>query len=125
MILLPGSVRVFFATEPTCLRYSFEGLSNLVRTKLEEDPVSGRLFVFINRRRNQVKLLLWTRGGFAILHKRLERGTFAFIKNDGASPARVEIDVHELAMMLEGINADDADLKPRWSPKKLAAPSRS
>lgn len=124
MILLPASVRVFVATEPTCLRYSFEGLSNLVRAKLAEDPISGHLFVFMNRRRNQVKLLLWTRGGFTILHKRLERGTFAFIKRDDSTTGRIEIDVHELAMMLEGIEAEDVDLKPRWSPKALVASSR-
>jgi len=124
VILLPASVRVFVAIEPTNLRYSFEGLSNLVRSKLAEDPLSGHLFVFINRRRNQVKLLLWTRGGFTILHKRLERGTFAFVKRDDSTSSRTELDVHELAMMLEGIEADDVDLKPRWSPKALAAARR-
>ena len=78
MILLPRAVRVYFATGPASLRKSFEGLSNEVRAVLGRDPLSGHVFVFLNRRRTQVKLLLWTRGGFTIVHKRLERGTFCF-----------------------------------------------
>ena len=122
MILLPAAVRVFIATTPTNLRCSFEGLSNAVRAQLREDPLSGHLFVFINRRRNQVKLLLWTRGGFTILHKRLERGTFAFVRRDDLDPPRIEVDVHQLAMILEGIEPS-ARLKRRWSPLRLAPPS--
>ena len=82
MILLPRSVRVYVATAPVNLRKSFEGLSNEVRTVLAADPISGHVFLFLNRRGTQVKLLVWTRGGFTIVHKRLERGTFTF-------PARV------------------------------------
>lgn len=121
MILLPASVRVFVATTPTNLRCSFEGLSNAVRAHLREDPLSGHLFVFVNRRRNQVKLLLWTRGGFTILHKRLERGTFAILPRPGVDPPRVELGVHELAMLLEGIESCDVRFKPRWSPSSAPA----
>jgi transposase len=78
VILLPRSVRVYVATAPTNLRKSFEGLSNEVRTLLRADPLSGFVFLFLNRRRSQVKMLMWTRGGFTIVHKRLERGRFAF-----------------------------------------------
>ena len=79
MLLLSRAVHVFVATAPCTLRKSFEGLTNDVREVLAKDPLSGHVFVFLNRRKTQVKLLLWTRGGFTILHKRLERGTFAFI----------------------------------------------
>ena len=68
MILLPKSVRIYVSTEPVNLRKSFEGLSNEVRTVLMADPISGHPFLFLNRRRTQVKLLLWTRGGFTIVH---------------------------------------------------------
>lgn len=121
MILLPASVRVFVATTPTNLRCSFEGLSNAVRALLREDPLSGHLFVFINRRRNQVKLLLWTRGGFTIIHKRLERGTFAFLQQADLDPPRVEVDVHELGMLLEGIEPREVRCKPRWSSRRVAS----
>jgi transposase len=72
VILLSRAVRVYFATQPTNLRLSFEGLTNQIRDALGYDPLSGHVFVFLNRRRNQVKLILWTRGGFTIVHKRLE-----------------------------------------------------
>jgi transposase len=78
VILLPASVRIYVATAPTNLRKSFEGLSNEVRSALAADPISGHVFLFLNRKRSQVKLLVWTRGGFTIVHKRLERGRFTF-----------------------------------------------
>lgn len=80
MILLPRSVRIYVAREPASLRKSFEGLSNEVRHVLSADPLSGHVFVFLNRRRTQVKMLLWTRGGYTIVHKRLERGRFRFVE---------------------------------------------
>ncbi len=68
MILLPRSVRMYVSTAPANLRKSFEGLSNDVRGVLAADPVSGHVFIFLNRRRTQVKLLVFTRGGFTIVH---------------------------------------------------------
>lgn len=117
MILLPRAVRVYFATQPTNLRQSFEGLTNQIRHALGYDPLSGHVFVFLNRRRNQVKLILWTRGGFTIVHKRLERGTFTFPAQISDSVASVAIDVHELAMLLEGIDVAEVKTKPRWEPE--------
>ena len=74
------------------------------------------MFVFLNRRKNQVKLIVWTRGGFTIVHKRLERGTFTFPARVTADATSVAIDVHELAMLLEGIDVSRAKTKPRWEP---------
>jgi transposase len=117
VILLPKSVRVYVATEPVSLRKSFEGLSNEVRAVLAGDPISGHVFLFLNRRRTQVKLLLWTRGGFTIVHKRLERGQFTFPARVTAGAASVEIDAHELAMLLEGLAASTQRSARRWSPE--------
>lgn len=116
MMFLPRAVRVYVASAPCNLRKSFEGLSNEVRAVLAKDPLSGHVFVFVNRRRNQVKLLLWTRGGFTIVHKRLERGTFAFSARITAESVSVELDAHELSMLLEGIDADEARASARWEP---------
>jgi transposase len=116
VILLPRAVRVYFATAPANLRKSFEGLSNEVRAVLARDPLSGHVFVFLNKRRNQVKLLLWTRGGFTIVHKRLERGTFSFPAHVEPSAASVVIDAHELGMLLEGIEMRDMRASERWEP---------
>lgn len=116
MIFVPRAVRVYFATQPVNLRRSFDGLSNEIRHALGYDPLDGHLFVFLNRRKNQVKLIVWTRGGFTIVHKRLERGTFTFPARVTAGAASVTIDAHELTMLLEGIDVSRAKAKPRWEP---------
>lgn len=82
------------------MRKSFDGLSGLVRQELGEDPLSGSLFVFCNRRRNMVKLLYWDRDGFALWFKRLEKGRFSL----PAIPASdYRIDRRELVLLLEGV----------------------
>lgn len=116
MLLLPRAVHVYVATAPCNLKKSFEGLTNEVRQVLAKDPLSGHVFVFLNRRKTQVKLLLWTRGGFTIVAKRLERGTFTFPRNVTAEAKSVEVDVHELSMLLEGIDVSSARTSKRWEP---------
>ena len=116
MLLFPRTVRVYVATEPVNLRKSFDGLMNEVRSVLRRDPLSGHVFVFLNRRKNMVKLLLWTRGGFTIVQKRLERGTFTFPHRVTSTATSVELDVHELSMLLEGIDASHVRTSKRWEP---------
>ena len=116
MIFLPRSVKVYVATQPVSLRKSFDGLSNEAREVLRLNPLSGHIFVFVNRRKNQVKLLMWTRGGFTIMHKRLERGRFATLRNVRPDAKRVEIDVHELSMLLEGLTFVKGRGSKRWEP---------
>jgi transposase len=116
VILLPRAVRVYVATESVNLHRSFDGLSNEVRAVLGRDPLSGHVFVFLNRRKNQVKLLVWTRGGFTIIHKRLERGRFTFTKQVQSDSRGVEVDAHELSMLLEGIDVSRARASSRWEP---------
>ncbi|MBK6922328.1 MAG: IS66 family insertion sequence element accessory protein TnpB [Deltaproteobacteria bacterium] len=116
MILLLRAVKVYVATSPVSLRRSFDGLSADVRSVLAQDPLSGHVFVFLNRRKTQVKLLVYTRGGFTIVHKRLERGTFTFPQRVAEEVSTVEIDVHELSMLLEGIDITRARASRRWEP---------
>jgi transposase len=116
MILFPRAVRVYVATEPVNMRRSFDGLTAEVRSVLALDPLSGHVFAFVNRRRNQVKLLMWTRGGFTVVHKRLEVGTFTFVERLRSDAKSVEVDVHELSMLLEGIDLSRARVAPRWEP---------
>jgi len=123
MILLPRSVKVYVATQPVNLRRSFDGLSNEARAVLHKDPLSGHILVFLNRRRNQVKLLLWTRGGFTIVHKRLEEGTFTALRDVSPDATCVELDVHELSMLLEGIAFVQARTSKRWEPPMHASTS--
>ena len=96
MLTLPASVRVFVAQGATDLRRSFDRLSAQVQEVLRQDPLSGHVFVFFNRQRNRVKLLVWERDGFWLLYKRLEAGTFAALERD-------EINARELYLLLEGI----------------------
>ncbi len=116
MLLLSRAVHVYVATAPCNLKKSFEGLTNEVRQVLAKDPLSGHVFVFLNRRKTQVKLLLWTRGGFTIVTKRLERGTFTFPARVTPEASSVEVDVHELSMLLEGIDVTRARTSRRWEP---------
>ena len=120
MILLPRAVKIYFATEPTNLRKSFDGLSNEVRQVLRHDPLGGHVFIFCNRRRNHVKLIVWTRGGFTIVQKRLERGTFTFSRQLASNAKCVLIDVHELTMLLEGIDVERGRMARRWEPGSRA-----
>ena len=121
MILIPRAVRIYVAVAPANLRKSFEGLSNEVRMVLARDPLSGHLFIFLNRLRTQVKILLWTRGGFTIVHKRLERGRFTFPSRLVEGATSVEIDAHEVSMLLEGLDVSASRSAVRWSPPLRAA----
>ena len=89
MLTLPASVRVFVARGATDLRRSFDRLSAQVQEVLRQDPLSGHVFVFFNRQRNRVKMLVWE-------YKRLEAGTFAALDRD-------EVNARELYLLLEGI----------------------
>jgi len=94
-----GDTRVFLRTGPTDLRLAFEGLSALVANVIRQQPTSGHLFVFCNRARNRVRCLFWDGSGLWVATKRLERGTFAWTRNDRGA---VEVDPKQLQLLLEG-----------------------
>lgn len=77
MLSLPPSVQIFVAREPVDFRRGFDGLAATVR-ELGEEPLSGHLYVFRNRRGDRAKILFWDRTGFCLWYKRLERGVFHF-----------------------------------------------
>jgi transposase len=89
MLTLSPAVRIYLETGATDLRRSIDGLAALVRERFTLDPLSGHLFLFRNRRGDRIKILAWDRGGFWVLYKRLERGTFAWPVADDV--ARVEV----------------------------------
>ncbi len=101
MIALPRSVRVFAYPEPADLRKGFNGLYGLVRNGLARDPLSGDLYLFVNRRRTGCKILLWDGTGLCIFMKRLERGQFAALwRENGSGP--LQLTASELALFIEG-----------------------
>ena len=98
-MLMPQNVKILVATMPVDMRRTYDGLCGMVRDVLKEEPMSGALFVFCNRRRDQVRILWWDRTGFAIWMKRLERGTFRLPSGANAQP----FSSAQLVMLLEGI----------------------
>jgi transposase len=94
-------VRIWLHTAPTDMRKSYDGLSALVKTRLGEDPLGGHLFVFLNRRRTQMKVLYFDRSGYCVWSKRLERGQFHGGFDDRIKRA---LDWTELKLIIEGID---------------------
>ena len=125
MFLIPQSVRIYVAINPANLRKSFEGLSNEIREILGADPLSGHIFLFLNRLRTQMKMMVWTRGGFTIIHKRLEKGRFIFPSRIVPGMTSIEIDAHELSMLLEGLALSSSRSSVRWNPLHSFENSRS
>jgi transposase len=113
MIHLPASVRVYLCLAPTDMRRSFDGLYALVRDHLQLDAFAGHLYIFLNRRRDRVKILYWDRDGFAVWAKRLEEGVFAIPSRDGDA-TRLEITTEELGALLSGINLEQAARRRRY-----------
>lgn len=102
MFFPEGQLRVHVYGRPVDMRKSFDGLYALTRQELGEDPLSGRLFVFINRRATHIKVLYWDRTGFCVWAKRLEQGRFV---SDWGKASTREIDWTGLKLLLEGIEA--------------------
>lgn len=100
MLALTAATRIYLYRASCDMRKSFHGLCGLIRAELNQDPLSGSLFVFCNRRRNMVKLLYWDSDGLAIWYKRLEKGSFIIPRmraTDGS------IERRELSLLLEGV----------------------
>jgi transposase len=116
MLSLPSAVRLFVAREPVDMRKAIDGLSGVVREVLAEDPMSGHLFIFFNRRWDRVKILWWDRSGFWLLMKRLEEGRFKLpeLKQD-ESGTTLKITSSELALVLDGIDLRGARRLKRYS----------
>lgn len=112
MLSLPPSVKLFVARGATDMRKSFDTLAALVIDVVEEDPMSGHLFFFVNRRRNRVKILWWDRSGYCVLAKRLEHGRFRVFDRAGGTRGAFEVPVSELSLVLDGIDLRGAKRRP-------------
>ncbi|HEV8596980.1 MAG TPA: IS66 family insertion sequence element accessory protein TnpB [Candidatus Dormibacteraeota bacterium] len=99
---LSPAVRIYVATGATDLRRSIDGLAALVRERFDLDPLSGHLFLFRNRRGDRLKILAWDQGGFWVLYKRLERGTFAWPREEDDAP--VILRSTDLLLLLSGVD---------------------
>jgi transposase len=115
MLTLPSSVRVYLAAEPIDLRRGHDGLVAIVRNVWRLNPFDGHLFVFVGRRIDRIKILVWDRNGFVLYYKRLSQGRFKMPQvPQGAQ--RVELDATTLAMLLDGIDVRHVKRPRSWSP---------
>lgn len=94
------------------MRKGFSGLGGLVRGHIGHSLMGGDVFIFVNRRRDRIKLLMWDATGFALYYKQLERGTFEL--PDSCGRHSVELGWAELAMLLEGIEIKSAKRRKRY-----------
>lgn len=111
MLALNNAQRYFLYRGVTDIRKGFDGLSGIIRNELRENPLSGDVFIFFNRKRTHVKLLMWDRDGFAIYYKRLERGVFE-IPAGYEQSAMVSSQV--LTLILQGIVLSSVRRKKRY-----------
>jgi transposase len=118
MWTLSGSVHVHLASEPVDGRKGIQGLMGLVQTAMQQDPYSGHAFVFLGRRRDLVKCLLWNRGGFVMLQKRLEQGRFK-IPTVAANATRIQLSGVQLSMLLDGMDVMAAPVPKHWEPQRI------
>ncbi len=112
MLSIPATVSIFLYTQPTDMRRGFDGLSGLVRSELAADPLDGSLFLFVNRRRDRLKILHFDGTGYWLYYKLLEAGTFEAISSKGKA---VPIDSTQLAMLLAGVSLVDVKRRKRYS----------
>jgi len=103
MLALTEGTRVYLARGATDLRKSIDGLAVLVVDALDQDPFSSHLFVFCNRARDKIKILLWQHNGFWLFYRRLERDRFRWPSADGTSAA-VTLSPRELRWLLDGLD---------------------
>ena len=106
MFSLERGMRYWLYSEPTDMRKSFHTLSGLVRNKIGGDTMNGDVYIFVNKRRNRIKLLHYETGGMVIYAKMLDRGTFGMPIPGSKEVVTSSIQWEDLLKMVEGIMAD-------------------
>ena len=124
MLSFNPATRIFLAVEPCDMRRSFDGLSGIVRNVIGEDPLSGYVFAFTNKRRNRLKLLFWDGSGLWVCAKRVERGTFSWPSKSVSASQRLCLRHEELTALLAGLDLDGARRRP-WYRREDFSQSQS
>lgn len=115
MLSLPPAVKLWFCPQPVDMRLGFDGLFNLVRSRLNADPLSGHLFIFHNRGADRLKVLYWGGHGLCLWCQRLEAGTYHFPTPTADSKA-IELSHGQFQMILDGIDLSRVKRFKRFSP---------
>lgn len=115
MIAFSSQIRVFLCRLPTDLRKSFQGLIALTESTLKQDPLSGSLFVFFNRRRDRIKILYWGQTGFCLWYQQLQRGTYQ-LPDEESLPGQESLEIarSQLSLILDGIDLSSARQRRRF-----------
>jgi transposase len=115
MISLPPQIRVFLYRQPTDMRKSFNGLIALTESKLKQDPLSGSLFAFVNRRRDRIKILYWGQTGFCIWYQQLQKGTYQLPSPESIDEQdTLEVTRSQLSLILDGIDLSSVRQRIRF-----------
>ncbi len=114
MVPFSSGLQYYLYRQPTDMRKSFNGLTGIVRNELGCDPVKGDVYIFINRRRDRIKLLVWDRSGFVIYYKCLEQGTFE-LPQFNEQRQSYQMKWEELVLILEGVALKSVRRRKRFS----------
>ena len=120
MLSFTGSLKIYVAVEPCDLRKSFEGLSGLATTVLQQDIRGGSLFVFSNRTRNRLKILYWDGTGLWVMAKRLEEGTFSWPQGEEKV---IRLRPEALAMLTDGVDLRGTKMRPWYDRGEIESTS--
>ncbi len=104
MLSVPESARIFAARDPVDFRRQFDGLAAIARDDFDMDPCSGHVFVFFNKRRDRIKLLVFEHSGFWLHYKRLEKGSFDWLVDCDHADDCVEVEARQLRLLLDGLD---------------------
>ena len=119
MIALPSQIRVFLYRRPTDMRKSFNGLVALTESELKQDPLSGSFFVFVNRRRDRIKILYWGQTGFCIWYQQLQQGTYQLPSHESLDRQEtLEVTRSQLSLILDGIDLGSIRQRRRFRLKR-------
>jgi transposase len=114
MLGLQGPSAIYLSTRATDMRKSIDGLSGEVQDCIGRDPVDGSLFVFLNRRRDKVKMLWWERDGFWVFYKRLESGTFQLPQASEGTQRQWMLSAPQLQLILTGVDLQSVRMRKRY-----------
>lgn len=110
MLGLNPRYRYFLYQKPADMRSGIDSLSGIVRNELGKNPLSGDIFIFLNKKASHLKLLMWDRDGFALYYKRLEKGSYEKIISETS-----EITYQQIILILQGIKLESVKERPRFS----------
>jgi transposase len=114
MLSVGTGAKIFLYTDTADLRCGYDALAAIVQDKMGDNPLSGSLYIFVNRRRNRIKLLYWDTDGYAIWMKRLEVGSFELPRAKDSDASHVKISASQLSLILQGIELSSVRRRRRY-----------